>query len=238
MRKTVLLASVWVVAFALIIINILINPGSFFTNGTLIVGWLFFSFQLTWSQSERFYMQLKSIWFFVKNPDCIWNMQVELCGNFHYEMLGKIDSFFLSKYEEIKITKLSNCRVLYKINTLAFEIVIEENQIRFTIDDLEVSYRRSRTIIQKEIGGLLEGLSRIAKEDSSDYYLNINFKEYNPYFGFFVRRLNANEINTFNVKFNIDNEKVSINKKSIELHTDSLSKLTDLSKEYLSLSPR
>lgn len=55
---------------------------------------------------------------------------------------------------------------------------------------------------------------------------------------FFIRRLNAEDINTFNVKFNIENDRVTINKNSIEVYTTSFQQLTIFSKQYLTLSPR
>lgn len=238
MRKTVILSLVWIVVLVLIVINIIINPGSLFVNGTIIFGWLLFALQLTWNKSERFYMVMKNLWYTVKNPDCIWNMQVELTGYFGEDVFDKIDHVISNECSEYQIITISNIRKLYKVKTLTYEIVVGPQQIRLQVDNLEVSFRRSKIIIHKEIGYLLERLSKVLKEDKGDYYLSVDFKKYNPYFGFFVRRLNANEINTFNVKFNIDDEHVSINKKSIEIHTDSLNRLTSFSKEYLSLSPR
>lgn len=238
MRKTIILIVVWIAALLLIGINIIINPHSLFVNGTILFGWLLFAIQITWNQSERFYMLIKKGWFMFKNPDCIWNMQVEFTGSFNYDVFAVIDKVFAEQGKEYKITNLSITRKQYKVGTIKYEVVTSSEQIRLEVEDLEVSFRRSKNIIQDEIGILLENLSRVLKEDETDYYLNINFKEYNPYFGFFVRRLNAHEINTFNVKFQINNERVSINKSSIELQTDSLNKLTKLSKEYLTLSPQ
>ncbi|PID00805.1 hypothetical protein [Sporosarcina sp. P29] len=238
MNKKTILIAVWGASIIIAIISILKNPNSFYTNGTIIAGWLLFAVQLTWNQSERFYMKIKNMWFIAKNPDCIWNMQVEFTGEFDKDIFKEIDKIFCSKSTDYKIIQLSNARKIYKIKTLSYEVVTSPHQIRLIVEDLEVSYRRSKTIIQKEIGILLESLSRVLKEDKSDYYLTIDFKEYNPYFGFFVRRLNANEVNTFNVKFKVDGERVSINKTSIELHTESLQSFRSFSEEYLSLSPR
>jgi len=237
-NKKIIITFTWLVAGVLILTSLVKNPHSLFINGTIILGWLLFALQLTWSQSERFYMWLKNMWFIIKNPDCVWNMQVEFTGNFDEDTFAGIDKVFTSQSNNYKITSLSKTRKIYKVKTLAYEVLVSHNQVRLKVEDLEVSYRRSKTIIQKEIGVMLENLSKVLKEDKSDYYLTIEFKEYNPYFGYFVRRLNANEINTFNVKFKIDDEQVTINKTSIELHTESLQTFRSISEEYLSLSPR
>ncbi|GGB51821.1 hypothetical protein GCM10011409_31740 [Lentibacillus populi] len=196
--------------------------------------------QLTWNQSEFFYMYIKKIWFMIKNPDCVWNMHVEFNGGFDENTFTKIDEVFNDQIGDMKQIKLSNQRKLYRLGTLNFEINIDEsnNKIILSLNDLEVSFRRSRKIIDQELGCLLETLSKTLKDDRSEYFFNINFKDFNPYFGFFIRRLNAKEINTFNVKFNVQNDRVTINKKSIQVYTTSLQKLNSFSKEYLTLSPR
>ncbi|WP_121639513.1 hypothetical protein [Virgibacillus sp. Bac330] len=240
MKKTVFFCIGWCIVIILVAVIIIKSSMSFLANGTIILGWLLFMIQLTWNYSEPFYMFIKRAWFFIKNPDCIWNMQVEFVGDFNIDTFNKIEEMFRDSTSDLKVIKLSNLRRLYKINTLTFEIVIDNtnNIFRLDLSDLEVSYRRSRRLIDYELGEILEKLSRILKEDESKYYFNIGFKEVNPYYGFFIRRLKLKDINTFNVKFNVENDKVTVNKQSIEFYTTSLQKLNSFSKEYLTLSPR
>ncbi|MDY7044389.1 hypothetical protein RVS70_09245 [Virgibacillus sp. M23] len=239
MKKTIFLAIGWILVVLFVLIIVIQNPTPFFVNGTIILGWLLFMLQLTWTHSEYFYMVIKKVWFTIKNPDCIWKMQVEYSGDFEEDIVEKVDKVFNMQNQELKQINLSSSRRLYKVGTLSFELVVENNKkIRLQLEDLEISYRRSKKIIDEELSVLLEQLSRSIKEDHCEYYFNINFKEFNPYYGFFIRRLNSKDINTFSIKFNIENDKVTINKKSIDVHTTSLQKLNSFSKTYLSLSPR
>ncbi|MFD2628820.1 hypothetical protein [Oceanobacillus kapialis] len=238
MKKILFFIIGWCIVVALVIMVIVQNPNSFFVNGTIILGWLLFLLQLTWNNSEYFYIKIKRYWFFLKNPDCIWNMQIEFEGDFDENTFDKIDHLFNKQNSNLRIINLSNSRKIYRSNTLSFEVTVRKGLIQVHLEDLEVSFRRSRKIIDEEIGILLEEFSKILKEDNVNYYFNINFKEFNPYYGFFIRRLNAKNINTFNIKFNIESDKVTINKKSIEIYTKSLQKMNSFSKEYLSLSPR
>jgi hypothetical protein len=230
----------WLTTIILVAVNIFKNPNAFFVNGTILLGWALFAAQLTWNKSEVFYLYIKRIWFFIKNPDCIWNMQVEYYGEFDRNTFRKIDQLMFDNSVNLKQISLSETRKLYKKDTLSFEISIDEytGNIRFSIDDLEVSYRRSRNIIEKELGVLLEKLSKCIKEESSQYFLNVSFKEFNPYYGFFLRRLKAQDIQSFNVKFTIENNRIAVSKNSIEINTSSLQSLNRFSKEYLTLSPR
>lgn len=238
--KNYVVIAIWIISLILIIVNVIINPTSFFVNGTIILGWLLFAIQLTWNQSEKFYMTIKRCWFYMKNPECVWNMEIEYQGNFDRSTFDKLDSVFLNKGDNQRIIPISNTRKIYKLDTLSFEISLNEqnNTLHLSLQDLEVSYRRSRKIIEDELGKLLEEINNKIKADNTHYSLIINFNDFNPYYGFFIRRLSAKDIQFFNVKFNIENDKVSIGKKSMEINTTSLQKLTTFSKEYLALSPR
>lgn len=237
--KKLLLIFVWLISIILILVNIFLSPKSFIANGTILLGWILFAIQSSWNLSEFFYMFLKKIWFFLKNPDCNWNMVVEFNGNFTIDVFNKIDDVFSNQISNYKIISLSYTRKIYRLGSLSFEINLESDQkIILQMEDNEVSYRRSVNLVENELGVLFERLSKQIKEDTTDYYLNISFNDYNSYFGFFIRRLNAEDINTFNVKFNIENDRVTINKNSIEVYTTSFQQLTIFSKQYLTLSPR
>lgn len=167
-------------------------------------------------------------------------MVVEYNLEIDEKIFEKIDNKFNEHFSEIKIIPLSNVRRIYKLDTIGIEVSIDEinNQLRLHIDKLEISFRRSRKIIDNELGVLFESLSQELKVDQSEFYFKVIFKEFNPYYGFFMRRLNSKDINTFNVKLNVENEKVTIGKKTIEIYSTSLQKLNVLSKQYLTLSPR
>lgn len=239
-KKRLLLLLGWFLVILIVLIAVLSNSEAIFVNGTIIFGWLLFIIQLTWNQSETFYLYFKKFWFLIKNPDCVWNMMVEYDLDLDETVFDKIDHIFNQHFSKIRIITLSNIRRIYKLDTLAIEVSIDENynKLRLHIDNLEISFRRSREIIDNELGVLFESLSQKLKVDNSEYYFKIGFKEFNPYYGFFIRRLNAKDITTFNVKFNVENEKVTIGKKTMEIYTTSLQKLNVLSKQYLTLSPR
>lgn len=240
MKKTIFIIIGWFIVFVLISSILIISSESFLINGTVILGWLLFMLQFTWNYSEFFYIKIKKLWFLIKNPDCVWDMSVEFKGNFNEQIFEGIDRALLDYTNDVDIQVLSNLRRGYRVKTFNFELVYDEHYevFRFKLNKLELSYRRSRNILEQEANYLLEMLSKELKEDSAEYYFNISFQEFNPFYGFFLRRLNAREIQNFNVAFNVDNNKVSINKESIDIYTTSLQKLNQISKKYLTLSPR
>lgn len=236
--KKALIIIIWFVPLALVIYSF-IRTEQFLINGTLTLGWLFFVIQLTMNNYENVYLHVNKLWFKIKNPDCIWNMQVSMVGDFNRGNFVNIEECLHSLSTDLRISIISSTRKIYRVSTLGIEVSINETtgEIIFAIHDLEVSFRRSTNIIEKELGDIFEKLQKKLKPDVDNYGLRIEFKGYNPYFGFFVRRLNASDIQGFNVTFKIDNDRIAVSNTGIEINTDSLQHLNNLSKEYISLSP-
>lgn len=237
MKKAIVMV-VWLISIGLLTYS-LIRTEQWILSGTTIIGWFLFSIQLTMSNSEKVYLFIKRIWFQLANPDCVWNMQVVYKGSFDRKIHEKIEKLLLQKNDKLRIKSLSNVRKIYTLGTVSFEVSIDEEEgtVVFSIQDMEVSYRRSKNLIAHELAKVFELLQMGLKPDFGKYGLIVEFKGYNPYFGFYVRRLNAKDVQGFNVTFKIDNDRVAVTKNCIEINTDSMQHLSILSKQYLTLSP-
>lgn len=232
--------AVWGIAVIVMAVYLYRAPNNFLINIPLILGWVLFLFQITWDKSERFYIWWKRLVFIIKNPESIWNMRITFKGYYERNIFNKIDNIFSSQSKKLSITSLSNTRKLYRLSSISFEVVLREDlsEIDFMIHDLEVSYRRSKQIIERELAHIFEIIQMDLKPDSGNYHLNIEFKGLNPYFGFFVRRLNISDVNGFNVTFKVESDQITVSKRGIEINTRTIQNLNTLSKDYLALSPR
>jgi hypothetical protein len=237
--KHIKILFVWIVVTFLLFISLFKNPYDFFINGTIVLGWLLFALQFTANQSESFYLFLRRNWLFVTNPECLWNMQVSMNGSYDRTIFSIIDDCLQRYGDSLRITKLSNTRQLYRIKSISIEISVDEDvgEIYFSIYDLEVSYRRSKDIIEKEISKLFELIQTKIKPDSRRFGLKIEFKGSNPYYGLYVKRMNVDDVQGFNITFKVENDRVAITKTCLEINTDSIQNLSILSKEYITLSP-
>jgi len=238
MKKAAILA-VWLIAFGLLVYSLIYTENWAF-NGTVILGWLLFAIQLTMSHSETIYLLVKKIWFNIINPDCLWNMQVVFEGSYERMALNRIEEALRTRNKKISnILTVSNVRKIFTLGSVRFEVTVDEQKgtIYFSIHDMEVSFRRSKKLIENELSALFETMQMVLKPDAGQYGLNVEFKGINPYFGFFVRRLSAEDVQRFHVTFKVENDSVAVTKDSIEINTDSLQHLRVLSTHYLSLSP-
>lgn len=238
MKKT-LVSIIWLISLGLLAYSLVYTENWIF-NGTVILGWILFAIQMTMSHYEKIYLWVKRLWFEIINPDCIWNMQVVFEGSYDRNSLELIEDAFRSKHINVRnIISLSNVRKIFSLGSLRFEVSVDEQegQIYFSIHDMEVSFRRSKKLIETELAQIFETMQLTLKPDLGQFGLIIEFKGYNPYFGFFVRRLNANDVQNFHIAFKVENDRVAVTKNSIEINTDSLQQLRILSTRYLTLSP-
>src|SRR5690625_6647197 len=106
-------------------------------------------------------------------------MSVEFKGDFDNEIFDRIDRALLDYTDDLDVKILSDVRRHYRVKTFNFEISydVHYDVLRFKLNKLELSYRRSRNIMEQEANYLLETLSKALKEDSAEYYFNISFKE-------------------------------------------------------------
>lgn len=237
MKKVILVTS-WLISISLITF-VLLNPGDFFIEGTLILGWLLFTFQITLKNSEKAYIYWSKAKYFVINPSCSWNMNIEFKGEFSHKTFSEIENVLANHYIRIdNILELSNQRKLYRVKNLNIEIIIDHDRISFDIQNLKVSYRDSNNIIENEISSLFEKLQNKIRTEEINYNLIVNFQGQNPYYGLYINQLNAEHINYFNIHFKLDKEKVTVSDHDLEINTTELSQLRMLTKKYLTLSPR
>lgn len=238
-----MLYAVWLIFTALFAFYILKRPQDFVINGPLIFGWLLFALQLTWIHSEKFYLWIKKYWLFIKNPVCYWDMDVEMKGNVHRNLFPELDKIFRSQKKPLnRIEKRSNTRRKYELADFNIEVSIDETNgiVNFHIQNLRVPFRYSRSVIENQICSLFEKLQLKIKPDADQcqYGLIIEFQETNPYYGFFVRRLNKSDIQNFNVVFKVDDDSVRVSKSTIQINASTINSLNTITKNYLTLSPR
>lgn len=238
MKKHFFILIVWIVFILILFGNIFYLPELFLINITTIAGWFLFAVQITINHSERMYLFIKRILFNIKNESCVWNIQAELNGNFDRTLFEKLDIEFSDiGNDSYRIIKISNVRRIYKLHTISIEIVLDTPEIlHLYVHDMRVSFRDSKDIIDKNLANIFEKVQYVAKADSGEFGMHVLFGEYNPYFSFFIKRLNAKDIHQYNIKFSVEQDRIAVSNNGIEITADSFNKLNQLSKSYLALT--
>lgn len=108
------------------------------------------------------------------------------------------------------------------------------------VSNLELPFRSFRPKIKNEIIPLIQDLSEALEPQRGKYAAKIGFSSANPYFGFFVRRLDLSEVVSFNCDLiessvGARDQNIKVRKDRIEIVTDSPLALQTLSLKYVAL---
>lgn len=238
--KMVFLIILWLFIIFLIVANISINfDHPFVVNGTIILGWLLFAIQSTYRYSNRFYLFCNKILNKFSRKNHVWTMRVDYYGEFDEDIFGKLPNIFNS-HKNSKVIDVSNTRKLYRDGSIEFEVTLRQNNkaLSFSINDLEVNYKRSRYLIEKELAYYFEKIITTLNGsfEKGKYSLLIRFEGENPYCSMYFNEQNINKIRYFKINLTDDESAVTIYKDYLELNSDNLHRLNNLAKKYLLFS--
>jgi hypothetical protein len=217
---------------------------------SIISGWVLFLVQYFYSKSEKFYIVANNIRFWLTNETTKWNFTID----FHdYKQANPIEQIHLiinrqtnkaTKWHEDASSLIVNMPG-YTIRAFISEVqtfdLDTERVVCVQFSDLELPYRTFRSKIDNEIVPLIKDIADTLHSNYGKYVAKISFSSTNPYFGFFVRKLELPKVVSFSCDF-IDTsigghkQTVTVSKDRIEIVTNDILALHMLSKKYIALS--
>lgn len=199
-------------------------------------GWLVFSVRLLYSKWEWFYLKVQQARFILTNPDTTWNMVIRYQCELTQEKILSLRDYFL-KINDVKVISLSSGDVEVRFEGMTFQVFLDEDELEIHLLNLPVTYNKSLNILEKILCPMLEDIESIVQPKKRTYFLKVSFDGINPYYGLYLNKIPKNSILDFDVKFIVDKSKVEITKDSVILTSERKSHLTNLSRDYLTLSP-
>lgn len=217
---------------------------------TTILGWSLFFIQYLYNKSENFYVRANQLKLWATNETTKWNFNVDF---FHPKKPGALEKIgnLISKHDTKSITWHKDRSSLI-VNLPGYTIRIVETQARNSFDEkdqvitiqvsnLELPFRSFQKRIEYEIVPLLNEIAAIAKPSTQKYVAKIGFADPNPFFGYFVRKLELPKVVSFTCDI-LENsvggnsQNVTVRKDRIEIVTDNLAALQSLSFKYMAFS--
>lgn len=219
-------------------------------------GWTAFIVDYLYRRSDRFYMRVNSMIFWITNRPTKWNLTIDYRGVDVDSPLDSLRSAIESGApspttlwhddEYKKIINLPGYTIRMQVvpwpdGLLDLNEPEHTESICIQLSDLELPYRSFRSKLEGEIIPLVHRAAAALNPREQKYAVKIGFQSGNPYFGFFVRRLDLPQVASFSadvVDLSVGGEaqNVSVKKEQIEIITDSLLALQTLSKKYVALS--
>jgi len=109
------------------------------------------------------------------------------------------------------------------------------------VSNLIIPYRIFKNKINNEIIPIIQSITEFIKPSAEKYEAKIKFSKINPYFGYFVRKLDFPNVVTFTcdiLEYSVGGQEqnITIHKEHLEIVTNNLHALDILSQKYVNLS--
>jgi hypothetical protein len=214
-----------------------------------ILGWTLFFIQYLYNKSEKIYIFGNSIRLWLTNETIKWNFNVDFSDMKNSCNIDEISELITTHTPKAIIWHKDADSLIINLPGYSIRIFMTltnsvEEQIKvlgIQISNLELPFRSFKARIEKEIIPLLQDLGNYVKPSNQKYVAKIGFTDTNPFFGFFIRKLELPKVVSFAcdiLETNVGGhpQAITIRKDKIEIVTDNLLALQSLSFRYVSLS--
>lgn len=176
---------------------------------------------------------------YIKNPGIDWQLTCYL--QFDDDDVYSLDNFYdnlIEEYDDIGIQSHSGNKISFRIELSIYEIsYLEDGKIRI-YSTSNINYRESRDKINSQFSTIIKEVEKTIgkRSEFEKYSLRINFKNENPFYGIYIKKISNEEINSFTIKYSMHGLKFLVDKNSIEVSGTTISSLDKVSKNFLVIS--
>jgi hypothetical protein len=219
----------------------------------LWLGWVLFAIQYLYSKSDKVYLFLNSLRMWVFNNSTKWTLTIDFGSKLQENTLENIWNLTKKIRPNSKLWHIANDLLIINLDGYTLRLFLAlspenysdnnsiEKNICIQISNLELPYREYKRKLVYDIIPFLHALSELLKPSTEKYVAKIQFSKVNPYFGYFVRKLDLPNVASFTcdiLEYSVGGQKqnVTIHKEKMEIVTDNLHALDVLSQKYVSLS--
>lgn len=217
------------------------------------IGFLLLAFNQIYANSERFFLWVNQLRFRVMRETIRWNFTIDLSG---FESSRPLEDVFetivganiqgttvWANHSDLKIVNMPGYTLRLFMTSPSPDIpepIPTADILTLQLSNLELPFSRYRAKIDGEVFPLIERVVDALRPDDKKYSVKIGFQSPNPYFGFFVRRLDVPKVLAFQCDIFESvagrEETVTIDKDSVTIVAGSLQAARMLSSKYVALS--
>lgn len=214
--------------------------------GIEIGGWIFFILQALYHRWESLALLFQRAIFFITNPETYWNFSSEFRLKADRESTLKLVCDVIEYYfpdPNIKIDLLSRSFMRIFAQGRIFEATWQEDSeglgvLFLRTHDMPVTFRSSLSILEDQLSPMLSRIEAALNPEEKRYYLGVEFKGRNPYYGLFVKRLAPKDVDSFTVTIKVNASSVKIDKERLVVSALTVPDLRRQASDYLVLSAR
>ena len=227
--------------------------GTFLSIIGIFSGWIVFALEFYYFKNEWFYLWInRNILKYFKKTYTDWQLKISYeinknnCDSIW--LISKFQEFFESYFTElkVKITQEYNSRIRVTVgDERVYEFRLEKPDYKSEHVVLWLKTLKYKVVSSdyedeiNEIALFLEKLEKwLSVVENASYMLTVNFKNNNPYYGFMVKHIPMQKLQTFVLKFKVSNHYetiISAEKKTLIFDSRNMLSLRDTALKYLRL---
>ena len=209
--------------------------------------------QYPYMRVERWHLLINSARLRITNPD----VRIQLSAEFNdvdaaravkevtAEIEGRstIKARALGRTEDGQIWNWAGKTLRLRSTVESDPIDREREVVRFDMPDAHFSYRSAQRVLEDELGPLLCDVDTALKGGDRKFALTITFGRDNPYFGAFVKKVNAARVKDFRMTIlepessGLPEDVVTVGQDSLKLVASKAHSIPRLGLRYLRLRP-
>ena len=220
---------------------------------TVGMGWVLFILQYLYSKSERFYVLTNALRLWITNETTQWNFTVDLYGCSTADPVQEAWSVISRQSRQARRWHSDDTSLIVNMPGYTLRVFAAGSPpsllhdaddlltVCIQVSNLELPFRSFRERVENEAMPLIKEMVDVLRPATEKYAVKIGFSSTNPYFGFFVRRLDLPRVVSFTcdlIETSVggQEQRVTVQKDRVEIVTNDLLALQALSSKYVRLA--
>ena len=244
MFKLINATILWLAFFILIISFIMTGEytiDSFLNQGPGIVSIFVLASTYTYNSFSSIFVWVNQRKMEMFNPTVHWSMQFEFFSKeFESNIFNELFDKIYEMGKDVKIVAKDEKQLFLRIDQINIEIFVdnEEDAYLYTVYFIsDISYRDSLKnfyVIYEEYLNIIK--TNIHKPYEEQYILKLKFKEHNPFYKVYLKRIDKPSNMEFSMRFNDESNEYVIRKNEMQVISKSLVNIKDVSSKYIAVS--
>jgi hypothetical protein len=173
------------------------------------------------SQSPQLYLRWSRLKYWVLNKETAWDLSLQFRGHFsgdalerfvhrlalehpgETEVLQSESSHFLIRYRRLFTVDFTLAQSYESLAHKEADNEMDFAELDVTVYEQQVSYRRSRQVLERILIPFAEQLKDKFTPESTSYSLRVRFDRDNPFFGIYLKHLRADLVSEFQFEFHL-----------------------------------
>jgi len=213
-------------------------PDSFIKVVGYASGWILLCVKVLYEKWDKFFMTIQKFKYKFFGLDTLWSLTVKYELETNEDVILLVRKTLLScELKDLKISQPFDHILVVRSEGMTWEFIDDDGDLEVHLFDINVTYSKADKLITKIISPCFQLIENKLNIHKKHYFLSVTF-ENNPFIGLYMSKIAGKDLVNFDITFKLEDNRVEVHKDKIIIQTDSITDLTEISKDVLAISPQ